>query len=109
MSDKTSELKKCPFCGGKAFVRKNKDVMETFTAYCGNADCPVSPKVSAYGKDMAINLWNTRIPVDDAVEALKKPIWIEHTDDLTLNEIAETAIKQTREVAIERVKEILNE
>ena len=100
------KIKKCPFCGRSAELRHDKEGFSY--VLCANDGCYVRTD-GHLNDESAIKAWNTRIPVDDVVEALKKPIWIEHTDDLTLNEIAETAIKQTREVAIERVKEILNE
>lgn len=105
-----SELKKCPFCGGEAQIveHTNYQGITGFGVECCNSDCDIAPFTSYFlDKQKAINAWNRRKPVGDVVEALKKPIWIEHTDDLTLNEIAETAIKQTREVAIQIVKEIL--
>ena len=71
--NKTNEtLKPCPFCGGKAFIRQNKDAMKTYSVYCGNEDCSASPKVSAYGKEMAIGLWNTRKPAEEVVARLEE-------------------------------------
>ena len=103
MSDKTSDkLLKCPFCNKELEQKGN-----FFYKHPTDGECILS-NFSVCNRPKDIEAWNTRKPVGYAVEALKKPIWIEHTDDLTLNEIAETAIKQTREVAIERVKEIMN-
>lgn len=112
IKEQPNTLLKCPFCGGEAKLVKTHDGM--YGIFHESEGCPIDAVnfVCDWQYDTAkeaISAWNTRKPVDDVVEALKKPIWIEHTDDLTLNEIAETAIKQTREVAIERVKEILNE
>lgn len=67
-----SNLKSCPFCGGEAFIRQNKDAMKTYSAYCGNEDCSASPKVSAYGKEMVIELWNTRKPIEKIMERLEE-------------------------------------
>lgn len=66
-----AKLLSCPFCDSRAFIRQNKDVMKTYSAYCGNEDCPVSPKVSAYGKETVIKLWNTRKPMQKIVEKLE--------------------------------------
>ena len=98
------KLKRCPFCGGKAFVRQNKDAMKTYSAYCGNEDCSASPKVSAYGKEMAIQLWNTRKPMERILERLEtmKLIRIEQCDDYYEDEVSTNnnfmdAIKIVRE------------
>ena len=107
-----SELKKCPFCGGEAKLMASAFLSHDAFVMCKSCGAKTLIHSSASRDDAkmnAIKSWNTRIPVDDVVEALKKPIWIQYTADLTLDEIVETAIKQTREVAIERVKEILNE
>lgn len=66
------KLLSCPFCDSRAFIRQNKDVMKTYSAYCGNEDCPVSPKVSAYAKETVIKLWNTRKPMQKIVERLEE-------------------------------------
>ena len=61
-----TELKPCPFCGGRACVRKNKGIFETFNVYCMNEDCRVEPIThSYYRKDEAIEAWNRR--AEDAV------------------------------------------
>ena len=103
--EQPNTLLKCPFCGGEAELKRGLTNLDNFVK-CKACGCGTKLFNT---KKSAITAWNTRKPVGYAVEALKKPIWIEHTDDLTLNEIAETAIKQTREVAIQIVKEILNE
>lgn len=66
------ELRECPFCGGEAFIRKNKDLLETYSAYCGNEDCSASPKVSAYGKEMVVGLWNKRADADIRAKAIEE-------------------------------------
>lgn len=105
IKEQPNTLLKCPFCGGKAELLQGVTKIHNYVMcmHCYS-------RTQFYNtKKRAIQTWNTRKPVDDVVEALKKPIWIQYTADLTLDEIVETAIKQTREVAIERVKEILNE
>lgn len=66
------KLLPCPFCGGEAFMLKNKGMLETYRAYCGNEDCSVSPRVSAYSKEIAVKLWNTRKPMQEIVERLEE-------------------------------------
>ena len=98
-----SEIKllPCPFCGGKAFIRQNKDAMKTYSAYCGNEDCSASPKVSAYGKEMAIDLWNTRKPMQEIVERLedaKVPIFDNYTEEYEDMVFLDKAIEIVEEV-----------
>lgn len=95
-----SEIKRCPFCGGEALIHQNKDEMKTYSVYCGNEDCPASPKISCYGKEMAIDLWNTRKSMERIVERLemKQPTSWEY--DAYWN-----GVKETLEEAIEIVKE----
>ena len=112
IKEQPNTLLKCPFCGGEAKLMTSAFFSHDALVVCKKCGSRTLTHTSSSHEDAkmnAIQAWNRRRPVDDVVEALKKPIWIEHTDDLTLNEIAETAIKQTREVAIQRVKEILNE
>ena len=66
------KLLPCPFCGGEAFVRKNKDLLGTYSAYCGDEDCSISPMVSAYSREMVVGLWNTRKPMERIVERLEE-------------------------------------
>ena len=58
-----AELKPCPFCGGRAFV-KNSGVYAAgfaYRVYCGNEDCKIEPKTHAYfQREQAIEAWNRR-------------------------------------------------
>ena len=58
-----AELKPCPFCGRRAFVRKNKGLKAgTYNVYCGNEDCKVEPITNPYFcKEQAIEAWNRRV------------------------------------------------
>ena len=58
-------LKSCPFCGGKAIVRR---VYEDRFGEC--CDCSAS-SASAKTKELAIKAWNTRKPMDRIVEQLE--------------------------------------
>ena len=57
-----AELKPCPFCGGRAFVKSSiQPVGFAYRVYCGNEDCKVEPQTHAYFyKDQAIEAWNRR-------------------------------------------------
>lgn len=58
-----AELKPCPFCGRRAFIKSGISPMGfSFRAYCGNEDCKVEPQTHAYfHKDQAIEAWNRRV------------------------------------------------
>lgn len=58
-----SELKPCPFCGGKAIVRDatyGANISAT-VVYCGNKECVIKPS-TAYRRvrKKAIEEWNRR-------------------------------------------------
>lgn len=57
-----TELKPCPFCGGRAFMLNEKEEAGTLhRVYCGNEDCHVEPKTHWYWKkEQAIETWNRR-------------------------------------------------
>ena len=57
MNDK---LKPCPFCGWRAFVRKDKNGY--YQVYCGLEDCSINPQTKWFNrKEYAIEMWNRRI------------------------------------------------
>lgn len=62
----SKELKCCPFCGGKAEIRHN---VLWYWVQC--KICGVHSKDSA-NKDMVIEQWNTRKPIDRIVEELER-------------------------------------
>lgn len=69
-----SELKKCPFCGGKAIVKlqyaANEDVITTkqcvVCKVCGAAG------ITSFSKEYAIEAWNERKPVERALQRLEE-------------------------------------
>ena len=63
------ELKPCPFCGGRAGIRRFAGkVFDAYKVYCMNEDCCIEPAThSYYYKIEAIEAWNRR--ADDGREA----------------------------------------
>ena len=71
------ELKRCPFCGGEAELRKhiNGRGLEQHYVECLNCDCDMNVSTYSYNTvEEAIKVWNTRNPVDDVVEALEEEL-----------------------------------
>ena len=76
-----SELKCCPFCGGEAIIEE-EDVRDIhgyvigkrYALQCdGVPNCSIYPRTcGTVKKEDAINLWNTRKPMDNIVEKLEK-------------------------------------
>ena len=64
------KLKKCPFCGGEAELLQGVTEIHNYVM-CMHCYC----KTQYYNtQKIAIQTWNTRKPVEDVVEALKKRI-----------------------------------
>lgn len=56
-----SELKTCPFCGGKAKIFSIGFGMSLFYVICVNERCEVSPATKYYQEEKdAANAWNKR-------------------------------------------------
>lgn len=58
-----TELKPCPFCGGKAeiFQRIGKRYSE-YNVSCGNVNCNVMPETGNFDTEQkAIEAWNRRV------------------------------------------------
>jgi len=58
-----NELKRCPFCGGKAEILewKNQIPQEVWFVGCNNEGCYLSRPRGIHGnKQNAIDLWNKR-------------------------------------------------
>ena len=68
-----SELKCCPFCGGKATLKRDqKDDFVEWSVGCYNRGCVCSAHTYCYdNKDDAIRDWNTRTPMSNIVEKLE--------------------------------------
>lgn len=59
-----TKLKKCPFCGGEAEMRRyglNKKSM-LYTPHCKNGYCHGYAGRAYESKKLAISMWNTRTP-----------------------------------------------
>ena len=75
-----SELKCCPFCGGKAFVdthrfwdEKAKDfTVQTYGVKC--YDCQTGTWQHYRKEEDAIKQWNTRTPMANVVEKLEEEL-----------------------------------
>lgn len=69
-----SELKRCPFCGGKAEVRSRCNDYETDNFVMHFARCNNCKAESAWCREEteAIKAWNTRKPVEKAIERLEE-------------------------------------
>lgn len=69
LSEKSNSktLKRCPFCGGEAKYKEEKNHMSF--VYCKNGCCK-----TPYFQDpkTAIRVWNKRDPVDDVITALNE-------------------------------------
>ena len=74
-SDKTEELKLCPFCGDLN-LSVYEDTPETFTVYCEGCDTsgPIYGGRDSTQRHEAVELWNTRhspVAPEDARQALE--------------------------------------
>ena len=60
----SEELKKCPFCGSKAYAYKSKNFLgqEYWGIECESNECIVHTMVADYStKEEAIEAWNKRV------------------------------------------------
>ena len=66
-----SELKPCPFCGGKATRQVNtlSHGGVTYETGCDNVGCLVLPSAMQLGKSYADNNWNTRADLPPTLSA----------------------------------------
>ena len=66
-----ADLRKCPFCGGKAKVCD--DIEYTVGGYWVECkDCHIQTPSKIKGKEAVINYWNTRKPMEAVVAELEK-------------------------------------
>lgn len=70
-ANKTSELKRCAFCGGEARIEAESIGKEKYlySVSCIN-DC-VTQGIYHKTVDSAIKAWNTRTPVENVIERLE--------------------------------------
>ena len=68
-----SELKRCPFCGGEATLT-NKLSKDEYGQRLWNVCCfGCANRTSSYwDKEIAIEAWNTRKPLERVIERLEK-------------------------------------
>lgn len=90
MSDKTSDLKLCPFCGGEAELKYARqklpfsEEINSFVVTCKNCGCstPYFSEMNIYYskdykekekelKEKTIKTWNTRKPMERILERLE--------------------------------------
>lgn len=70
-----SELKCCPFCGGKAEVGHTNHHDKLFVVGCNTPICygNINRFTMVFvSKESAINIWNTRKPMANIVEKLEE-------------------------------------
>lgn len=65
-----SELKCCPFCGGKAKYMEIKDFFVSRFVTC--AKCGIETPRNFLNRKDAIKRWNRRTPMDNIVEKLEE-------------------------------------
>lgn len=65
-----SELKCCPFCGGKAKYMEIKDFFISRFVTC--TKCGIETPRNCLNRKDAIKRWNTRKPMDNIVEKLEE-------------------------------------
>ena len=66
-----ADLRKCPFCGGKAKVCD--DIEYTVGGYWVECkDCHIQTPSKIKGKEAVINYWNTRKPMEAVVAELEE-------------------------------------
>jgi hypothetical protein len=62
----SEELKPCPFCGSKAFVKYEEGSALLVGIYCENTNCGIQPFTSLFDDlDETIKAWNTRQQVSE--------------------------------------------
>ena len=70
-----TKLKPCPFCGGEAHKRiafpQDADGLEMNMYIVGCKTCDIEFSW-LWDEEIAVELWNTRKPIDDIVERLEK-------------------------------------
>lgn len=68
------KLKPCPFCGGEAIIDREDIFCDACHLSMKIDDRLYNGEAESYeeAKEQAIKAWNTRKPIDDIVERLKK-------------------------------------
>lgn len=102
-----SELKCCPFCGGKPVLLKHndEDYYKVFCECCGARQWTFANRTD---RD-AIRNWNTRTPMDNIVEKLEKESKKKHNKERdVLCKIANASYSAGVKYAINIVKQEIN-
>ena len=98
-SDKTSDLKPCPFCGGEAGLFETQEGQ--FGIIHSNATylCPISDSDSFQGnwtyetEEEAIAAWNQRKPMERILERLEK-LFRHHSATKTVQRLVIEIVKE---------------
>ena len=98
----TDKLKSCPFCGGEADT-------EWHHGYWGVRCNNCYAEVTADGMNDAINLWNTRKPMDRIVEQLEEEAKRWYESGKEFKDEKELGVAGGFRYAIEIVKGVQNE
>lgn len=120
MSDKTSDLKPCPFCGGEAIIRivephthriKRASILLDYPGgafiECNNCTCAMSGETEYE----VVAAWNQRKPMERILELLNESYDRLHKRYITSRDLIDLGKKYGLEIAIEIVKEegVLND
>lgn len=65
-----NKLLPCPFCGGEAKYIEDKDFFVSRFVTC--TKCGIETRRNYLRKDLAINAWNTRKPMERIIERLEE-------------------------------------
>ena len=95
-----SELKRCPFCGGEAKLRREMGIM--YNVKCGICYCQTGQRAF---EDDAIKVWNTRKPMERIIERLEETYDATHENYMKDRDLITLGRKYGLEHAIEIVKE----
>src|SRR6202789_2967643 len=108
-NEQPMELKPCPFCGGKAYLRGGECSQELYSIHCIECQC----EMQDIDKSQAISLWNNRptteqpkpsAEVEKIAEKWHKAIVYQH--GFTHQEAITNAITEATSHLQQRVREL---
>ena len=106
------QLKKCPFCGGEADVFKASDLgdfswnSDRFTVKCRSCFCGTGLYSDS---ERAIEMWNTRKPMERIVERLEKECKIAYEAWESTDRVPDKTAYINRSHAYKKAIEIVKE